>query len=124
MNNQFFRFTSPSRRRNVGFPMVQADIPIAKKRENVKIELQALHFLNKKAIRTRGSRIDFFEQPKNDLQKIINKKEHDSIEEPESRPEKKLDLEGLRKHFEKMFYYKENISALLKEYLENNLYLI
>jgi hypothetical protein len=54
--------------------MVQADIPIAKKRENVKIELQALHFLNKKAIRTRGSRIDFFEQPKNDLHKVIKKK--------------------------------------------------
>ena len=108
MNNQFFRFTSPSRKRNVGLPMVQSDIPISKKRENVKIELQTLQFLNKRGIRLKGNRSELLEPPKNNLEK-----------KSESEQNKKTDFEELRKHFEKMFNYKQNILDLLKEYLEN-----
>ena len=120
MSNQLFRFASPSRKRSVAFPMVQTEIPIAKKRENVKIELQTLHFFNKRGIKIKGNRSELFEPPKNNLQKIIKPELNPELK-PELKPElnSETNLEGLRKHFEKMFYYKDNISELLKEYLEN-----
>jgi len=120
MSNQLFRFTSPSRKRNTGFPMIQTEIPIAKKRENVKIELQTLQFLNKRGIRSKGNLNELFEPPKNDLHKITKpESKQQSKLKINTEPNQQTNLEGLRKHFEKMFYYKENISELLKEYLEN-----